>query len=340
MTPGGSSSPLRSLRDLLFGDLFEHRDLARGHLLDFVDLLVEARIFVRELHALQIARAQLFDHVARQVGALGEQLLVGLFVVQVGQDFLAFQQIGEALGALVVQNALFVFEVAVQPLFRAFENQLGALVQLRALAREDLAIDHRAFDARRAVERRVLHVAGLFAEDRAQQFLFRRELRFALGRHFADQDVARLHRGADADDAAFVQIAQEAFGDVRNIARDFLGTQLGVAGFDFELFDVDRGVVVFLDQLLGHHDGVFEVVAAPGHERHQHVAAKRQLAQVGARTVGQHVALLHPLALEHDRLLVDAGVLVGALELGELIDVGAHFARKLPFVDCRLPRER
>ena len=34
----------------------------------------------------------------------------------------------------------------------------------------------------------------------------------------------------------------------------------------------------------------------------------------------------------HDRLLVDAGVLVRALELGELIDVGAHFARKLAFM--------
>ena len=81
-----------------------------------------------------------------------------------------------------------------------------------------------------------------------------------------------------------------------------------------------------------HDDGVFEVVAAPRHERHQDVAAQSQLAHLGARTVGQHVALLHPLALVHDRLLVDAGVLVGALELGELIDVGAHFARKLPFL--------
>ncbi len=39
--------------------------------------------------------------------------------------------------------------------------------------------------------------------------------------------------------------------------------------------------------------------------------------------------LHHPLALLHNRLLVDAGVLVRALEFGELIDVAAHFARKL-----------
>ena len=242
------------------------------------------------------------------------------------------EQIGEALGALVVQNALFVFEVAVQPLDLRLENRFGALVQVRALARENLAIHHGAFDAGRAVERGVLHVAGLFAEDGAQQLLFGRQLRFALGSHFADQNVARLHGGADADDSAFVQIAEKRFGDVGNVARDLFGTELGVASLDFELFDVDRGVVVFLHQLFADHDGVFEVVPAPGHERHQHVAAERQFAHIGARTVGQHVALLDPLALEHDRLLVDAGVLVGALELGELIDVGAHFARKLPFV--------
>ena len=181
------------------------------------------------LHALQIARAQLFDQVARQRRALREQLLIGLFVVQIGQRFFVAQQIGEALGALVVQNALFVFEVAVQPLYLSFENRLGPLVEIRALAREDLAIDDGAFDTRRAVERRVLHVAGFFAEDRAEQFLFRRQLGFALRRHLAHQNVARLHGRADADDAAFVQIAQERFGDVRNIARDFLGPQLGVA---------------------------------------------------------------------------------------------------------------
>ena len=85
-------------------------------------------------------------------------------------------------------------------------------------------------------------------------------------------------------------------GDVRNVARDFLGPELGVARFDFELLDVDRGVVVFLDQLLADQDRVFEVVAAPGHEGHQHVAAERQLAQIGAGTVGQHVALCDALA--------------------------------------------
>ena len=55
--------------------------------------------------------------------------------------------------------------------------------------------------ARRDAERAVAHVAGLLAEDRAQELLFGRELGLALRRDLADEDVARLHLGADAHDA-------------------------------------------------------------------------------------------------------------------------------------------
>ena len=51
------------------------------------------------------------------------------------------------------------------------------------------------------------------------------------------------------------------------------------------------------------------------HERHEQVAAERHLALVGARTVGDDLAGLDPVALEDDRLLVDAGAGVGATEL-------------------------
>ena len=44
-------------------------------------------------------------------------------------------------------------------------------------------------------------------------------------------------------------------------------------------------------------DRVLEVVAAPRHEGDEHVAPERQLALVGARPVGDDVALLDPLAL-------------------------------------------
>jgi hypothetical protein len=87
---------------------------------------------------------------------------------------------------------------------------------------------------------------------------------------------------------------------------------------------VDRGVVVLFHQLLGDENRVLEVVAAPRHEGHEDVAAERQLAGVGAGTVGEDLALAHALAFSNDRLLRDAGVLVRALELDELIDVGAE----------------
>ena len=153
-----------------------------------------------------------------------------------------------------------------------------AFVFFGALAAEDLDVDHGAFDARRAVKRSVANVAGLFAEDGAQQFFFRRQRRFALGRDFADQDIARPDGRADANDAAFIQVAKERFADIGNVARDLFGTELGVARFDFELFDVNRGVVILFDQLLADQDGVFEVVTAPGQEGDQNVAAQGQLA--------------------------------------------------------------
>ncbi len=230
---------------------------------------------------------------------------------------------------LVGQNANLVAQVLFELGNVLGLDQLGALVLLLALAAEDAHVDHRTLDARRAGERGVAHIAGLFAEDGAQQLFFRRQLGLALGSDLAHQNVAVLDLGADADHAALVQIAQRVFAHVRNVARNLLGTELGIAALDLELLNMDRGVVVLAHQPLADEDGVLKVVAAPGHEGHQHVASQRQLALLRARSVGDHLALDHPVALANHRLLIDAGVLVGALELDERIDVGAHLARKL-----------
>ena len=103
---------------------------------------------------------------------------------------------------------------------------------------------------------------------------------------------------------------------------------------------MDRGVVVLFDQLLGDEDGVLEVVAAPRHEGDEDVAAEGQLAGIGAGAVGEDLALADPLPFANDRLLRDAGVLVGALELDELIDVGAELFRLAGLLIFRLRRER
>ena len=233
---------------------------------------------------------------------------------------------GEALQALVGEDADFVRQVLFELEHLRGLDGLVAFVLFRALAAEDLHVHDGALDARRAVEGSVANVAGLFAEDGAQQFFFRRQRGFALGCDLADQDVSGPDGRADADHAAFVEVAQERLADVGNVARDFLGAELGVARLDFVFLDVNRSVVVVLDQLFADQDGVFEVVAAPRQERDQDVAAKRQFAAVGARPVGQHLSLVDAVAHAHQRLLVDAGVLVRALEFDELVDVRAHFA--------------
>ena len=53
-----------------------------------------------------------------------------------------------------------------------------------------------------------LHVAGLLAEDGAQQLLFRRQRGFALGRDLADQRVAGADFGTHVHDARLVEARQ------------------------------------------------------------------------------------------------------------------------------------
>ncbi len=158
--------------------------------------------------------------------------------------------------------------------------------------------------------REASNVASLFTENGAQQFFLRRKRGFTFRSDLADQDVPGPHGRADANDAAFIEVAEEHLADVGNIARDLFRAELRVARLDFVLFDVDGRVVVVLDQLLADQDGVFEVVAAPGKECHQDVAPQRQFATLGARPVSQHLALTDAIAHADQRLLVDAGVLV------------------------------
>ena len=200
----------------------------------------------------------------------------------------------------------------------------GALVLVDAVPVEHAHFDDRAGHARRQPQRGIAHVGGLLAEDGAQQLFFRRHRAFALRRDLADEDVARMHLGADVDDAGFVEVLQRFFRDVRNVARDFFRPELGVAGHDLEFLDVDRGEHVVGHDAFRHQDGVFEVVAHPRHERDEHVLAQRQIAQVGRRTVGDDLALAHGVADLHQRPLVDAGVLVRTLELAQPVDIDAR----------------
>ena len=195
------------------------------------------------------------------------------------------------------------------------------LLLLEIDAARDLHVHDDASDARGNDERGILNVSGLFTEDRAEQLFFRSEFGFGLRRDFADEDVAGLHLGTDANDAVVIEILQRFFTDVRDIARDFFRPELGVASGDFEFLNVDRSEDVFLQHLFGDEDRVFEVVTVPRHERDEHVAAERHLALIGRRTVGDDLARLDLLALLDDGLLIEAGAGIRAHELAEFVNV-------------------
>jgi hypothetical protein len=78
----------------------------------------------------------------------------------------------------------------------------------------------------RHLEAGVPDLAGLLAEDRAQQPLLRGQLGLALRGDLADQDVAVDDLGADPDDAALVQVGQDLVGDVRDVPGDLLRPSL------------------------------------------------------------------------------------------------------------------
>ena len=131
----------------------------------------------------------------------------------------------------------------------------------------------------------------------------------------------RLHLGADAHDARFVEILERLIAHVGDVARDLLLAQLGVAGHALEFLYVNRGEMVVLDQTLRDEDRVLEVVSAPGHEGDENILAQRQFTLLGGRTVGDDIARLDMIAWLDDGPLVDAGVLVGSLELDQVVDV-------------------
>ena len=239
---------------------------------------------VRFEHLADVHAARDTERVEHDVdrGAVGE-----VRHVLDGQDLRDHALVAVATGELVaLADLALLADVDPHELVHA-RRQLVAV-----LPGEHADVDDLAGLAVRHLERGVADLAGLLTEDRAQEALLRRELGLALRRDLADEDVARADLGADADDAALVEVLEDVLGEVRDVAGDLLGTELGVAGVDLVLLDVDRREHVVLHEPLGEDDRVLEVVALPRHERHEEVLAERELALVGGRTVGEHVALL------------------------------------------------
>ena len=154
---------------------------------------------------------------------------VALLQARAAVGDLAQQLRAQARVDRALEDAELVVEVLLDALDLGFLDLARALVLLDAVAGEDLHVDDGAVHARRHAQRAVLHVGRLLAEDRAQQLLFRRQLRLALRRDLADQDVAGAHFGADVHHAGLVEAVQRLLGDVRDVGGDFLRPELGVA---------------------------------------------------------------------------------------------------------------
>ena len=121
----------------------------------------------------------------------------------------------------------------------------GQLVAVVAALHPD--VDDLAGLTVRDLQRCVAYLAGLLPEDGPQETLLRGELGLPLRGDLADQHIARRHLGAHAHDAQLVEVGEDLVGQVRDVAGDLFGAQLGIAGVDRVLVDVDRRENVVLD---------------------------------------------------------------------------------------------
>ncbi|VTR57918.1 Uncharacterised protein [Actinobacillus pleuropneumoniae] len=191
-------------------------------------------------------------------------------------------------------------------------NQLvDARRQLVAvLTRKHLHVHDDSVTTVRNAQRGIAHFASLLTEDRMQETLFSRQLGYALRRYLTNENVASANFGTDADDSALVKVLERFFPYVRNIAGDFLRTELRVTSLGFVLLDMDRSVHVLFDQLLGEKNRILVVVAFPSHERNDNVAAQCQFSHLGGWSVSQDVTFFDHIATLDDWTLIDACSLV------------------------------
>src|SRR4030095_14489187 len=117
--------------------------------------------------------------------------------------------------------------------------------------------------------------------------------------------------------------------DIWNVARDFFWSKLGVTGADLEFIYVDGGINVLLHHFLRDHNGIFKVVPVPRHERDEHIAAQREFAMIGIRTVSDDLTAFYVLAFTHDRFLIHASASIRAHKFAQLVNTNSRFGIRL-----------
>ena len=183
---------------------------------------------------------------------------------------------------------------------------------IAVLSRKHLGVHDNSVFTVRHLEGCVTHLARLLAEDCTEQTLLRGQLRFALGRHLADQNIPCADLCTHADNALLIQVLERVVAYAGHVSGNFLRPQFGISRLRLVLLDVDRGVNIVLDQSLAEQDRVLVVVALPGHEADERILAKAELTAARGRTVRQHLPRRELLAGRDNRPLVIAVALVAA----------------------------
>src|SRR3989344_1300886 len=163
----------------------------------------------------------------------------------------------------------------------------------------------------------IFNISSFLAEERPEQALFGSKLALALRRNLADENVARTHLGANADDTIFGQVLELRLTYVRNIAGGHLRTKLGITNIDSELSDVDGCKLAFLHQALGNNDGVFIIGSGPAHECNKNILPDGHLTAIGRRGIGENHPLLNLLSQLDRRTLMKGGEAIGHGEIDE-----------------------
>src|SRR5262249_15179871 len=156
--------------------------------LDGVDLLLhpldETRQLVLEplvadLDVAPVVGRNLRQQLGVDVDALVQEDLARV-VREAGSGRLPFEQAEDLLPRALADDADLVLLVLAELRDLVVLDGPRAIVLLDALAGEDAGVDDRTLDARGDAEAGVADLAGLLAEDRAQELLLGRELRLAL----------------------------------------------------------------------------------------------------------------------------------------------------------------
>ena len=316
-----------------------HLDNARGQLVTDGDgKLATLELGIEELILLDEVDDQLGDEpVDVSIAGPADELYACVFeAVEVGLGEL--RTLGNHLGTLVILHALRrevlgeleelvdedclqVVDLHVEFLVDLRQTLLVAQLLLTGLdgAGEQLLVDDRTGQGGRCLQGSILHVAGLVAEDGAKQLLLGRGIALALRGDLTDEDITGQHLSTDANDTVLVEVLGGFLAHVGDVGRQLFDTTLGLANLEGKLLDVDAREDIVAYNALVKHDGVLIVVTLPRHVSHEQVAAKSQLAVLGAIALGEDVTGRDALTFLADRAEVDGHVLVGATELGNTV---------------------